>query len=687
MKKIRRIFRFFLVVFLIFGFTYPAGAASYEGYNYSWDEKVKPGPIPYLPIEIIDGQKLNIGSFQSPEDLHITEQGEIYILDSGNNRIVHLDSDWNLIQEIKEFKNGSKMDTFRNPNGIFVESNGNIYVADTGNERVVELSSEGILIRKIEKPESEILRSNFTYRPIKISVDRVGRIYIVSQGVFDGIMEFDRDGQFTGFIGINPVQFSVSDLFWKQISTKEQRKRMNAFIPIEFNNLDVDEEGFIYVTTADDKSEEPISRLNPSGIDILKRRDHNSPKGDLEVAYTGSKKGQSTIVDVSIDKNGIYNILDAKRGRIFTYDKDGSLMYQFGEIGEKFGDAKTPVAIDTLNNDIVLLDKGLNQVTVFKPTRYGAFIRDAVVNADLGEEEKSSSAWKEVLKLNNNLEQAHIGIGKSYLRKGENYEAMMSFQQGMNQELYSKAYSRYRQSMIWDNFGILATSILVGIVLLAIGIHAIRAHLSTEPGVIRMGLYTTIHPFKGFWDLKYEKKGKQWFTVFIIALLTITYILKAKYAGFIVNPLVGEDVKAFDEFKYILISFFLWCVSNWSLTTLMNGEGKFKEIVMVTGYSLLPVLITQILLIFFSHIVTLDEMAFYHVINTIGFIWSAGLLFVGIMTIHQYTPGKTVVTILLTFVVMAIIIFLALLIFSLAQQMLVFGSTLYREISFRLMEG
>src|SRR5699024_2012279 len=118
----------------------------------------------------------------------------------------------------------------------------------------------------------------------------------------------------------------------------------------------------------------------------------------------------------------------------------------FGQQGEKFGNAKTPVAISMLDDQVVLLDKGLNQLTIFEPTFYGKLIRDAVIYSDLGEEEKSSMYWQEVLKLNNNLEQAHIGIGKAYLRNGDNYEAMMSFKQGMHTEFYSKAYSRYRQS-------------------------------------------------------------------------------------------------------------------------------------------------------------------------------------------------------------------------------------------------
>ncbi|MDZ4938593.1 YIP1 family protein, partial [Clostridium perfringens] len=127
-----------------------------------------------------------------------------------------------------------------------------------------------------------------------------------------------------------------------------------------------------------------------------------------------------------------------------------------------------------------------------------------------------------------------------------------------------------------------------------------------------------------------------------------------------------------------VIPFLVWCVANWSLTTLMDGEGTFKEIVIASGYAMLPLLLASTLQLAFGWMITLQELSFYSLFGTIGVLWFAGLLFVATLTVHQYTPLKTVVTMVLTVVVIAIIVFLALLVFSLIQQLVVFILTVYQ---------
>ncbi|MFF2090697.1 MULTISPECIES: Yip1 family protein [Paenibacillus] len=196
--------------------------------------------------------------------------------------------------------------------------------------------------------------------------------------------------------------------------------------------------------------------------------------------------------------------------------------------------------------------------------------------------------------------------------------------------------------------------------------------------------YVLLHPFQGFWDLKYENRGKLRVSLSILLLLTIATIILRQYAGFVVNFNYPYDLNSINELQYIVLPFFLWCVSNWSLTTLMDGEGKFKEIVMATGYALLPLVLMRFGNTFLSNVVTLRESSFYYLIETLATLWFVWLLFIGTMTVHQYSVMKTIVTMLLTLVVMGIIIFLGLLFFSLLQEMLGFVYAIYTEISLRL---
>lgn len=115
----------------------------------------------------------------------------------------------------------------------------------------------------------------------------------------------------------------------------------------------------------------------------------------------------------------------------------------------------------------------------------------------------------------------------------------------------------------------------------------------------------------------------------------------------------------------------------------MDGEGKFKEIMMATGYALVPIVIIYTPMIIASRFMAEEETAFYYLMMSISSIWFVALLFVGIMTVHQYTVLKTMVTMLLTVVVMGIVIFLGTLVLSMLQQIIEFFVNIYRELTFR----
>lgn len=196
--------------------------------------------------------------------------------------------------------------------------------------------------------------------------------------------------------------------------------------------------------------------------------------------------------------------------------------------------------------------------------------------------------------------------------------------------------------------------------------------------------YVLFHPFKGFWDVKYERMGKLRIAFAILALLTVTFILERQYAGFLVNDNDPRHLNSLNELKYLVVPYFLWCVSNWCLTTLMDGEGKFREILIVTGYSLLPMILIHLPNMVFSNVIILRESAFYYFLNSLAFLWFVWLLFVGTMTVHQFTVTKTLVTMGLTLVVAGVIVFLGLLAFSLVNQIASFVMTIYHELSFRM---
>lgn len=203
--------------------------------------------------------------------------------------------------------------------------------------------------------------------------------------------------------------------------------------------------------------------------------------------------------------------------------------------------------------------------------------------------------------------------------------------------------------------------------------------------LIKYPLYLIMHPFNGYWELKYErsKKLNLILSFGILLLMVLTNVLSSQYSGFLVNIYNPDNMNSLMEITYVVVPVLFWCVANWSLTTLMDGEGKFVEIFTSTCFAIVPMVIINFPWIWLSNVISMQETTFYYFCNSFAVLWSMYLLFVGNMTVHQFTPSKTIGTILLTVVAIGFMAFLCLLFFSLLQQIMTFVSVIYQEIAMR----
>ncbi|HZK34173.1 MAG TPA: YIP1 family protein [Bacillota bacterium] len=200
---------------------------------------------------------------------------------------------------------------------------------------------------------------------------------------------------------------------------------------------------------------------------------------------------------------------------------------------------------------------------------------------------------------------------------------------------------------------------------------------------LRYVFYLIFHPFDGFWDLKHEKKGNLGSAFVIVALLSITFILRRQATGFLFNTVNLLELNIMVEIISVVLPFTLWCIANWSLTTLLDGEGSLRDIVITSAYALTPLVIINLPLILVSNVITLDEGAFYFFFIGLSTVWAAMLMIVGTSVTHQYSMAKTLVCTVCIIIGMGLIIFIGLLFFSLIQQVVSFIATIYKEISLR----
>lgn len=211
-----------------------------------------------------------------------------------------------------------------------------------------------------------------------------------------------------------------------------------------------------------------------------------------------------------------------------------------------------------------------------------------------------------------------------------------------------------------------------------------KAWLSRYKDSLRYALHVITHPFDGFWDLVHEKRGTIAAANTFLLLFLVIRVLKLILTNFQFISAPVQHINVLEEMGSLLLPFLVLCIANWAMTTLFEGKGRFKDIYMGMCYALVPYIIIQLPMILISNMLTYEEGSLYSVMISFSVIWSVFLVFVGLMEIHDYGPGKTFIFLIVTIVGAAVILFLMLVFFSLLSDAVAFFVSFYREIVFRL---
>lgn len=669
-----------------------------DSYVYDFWEETVEAPQGYEPVRSVNALEMGASQLTTPEDMYYSAASrELYITDTGNNRIVVLDQDLKFVREYKTFQQADGTETTLNkPYGVFVDQQNRIYIADRENKRVLISDQSGAVVNIIERPESDVFPSNVEFMPIKVTVDNSGMVYVLVSGLFYGAVQYDAEGNFVGFYGSNRVNLSIAqmlDLVWRQLFAGEDTSTIERYVPVEFSNITCDSSNYIYTCTRAMSTSEKIKKLNAMGINILNETDF----GDLEVVWTtGGVIEDTQFVDIAVDENGFVNALDFERGRIFQYDEEGKLVFVTGGLGNQTGVFTAPTAIECVGSEIWVLDREKENLTIFEPTQYALSVQAAMDLYNQGRYEDAIGPWQEVLTQNQNNYYAHSSLGKAYYDQGKYKLAMEQFKLGNDREEYSRAFKEYRTEFIRQYFvlfAIVLLLVLVGFVLLIkrkrVKAFLIRHHVNIKErpprpmkGIRYIG-YILRHPVEGYEELKYKKAGSFRIAVVILLLWFFGTVLTYQFKGFIFNTNKLEQMNIFVLFATTIVPFLLWVISNWCFCTLLDGKGRAKEIFVFSAYALVPYVIMIYVTLILSNVFTMDEGIFNTWLLVVSQLYSALLLFNALKVMHEYSGGKTIVSVLLTLLGMFIIIFLITLAFSLVQQVYSFVSTIIKEFMYR----
>lgn len=190
-------------------------------------------------------------------------------------------------------------------------------------------------------------------------------------------------------------------------------------------------------------------------------------------------------------------------------------------------------------------------------------------------------------------------------------------------------------------------------------------------------------PIESYNEIKHVRYYNWWFVGGILTFWFVVQIMYKQCSGFRFNVYNPDNLNIYVELLRSAALFILFCVCNWGICALMDGEGRFCEICTACAYAMVPYLCIKSITIFLSNIMTFNEAVFLHWIHWIGIAWSTFLVFQAIRIIHQYSTPKTIAALFLSVIGIAIVLFIILLLFALFQQIYAFFSTVTNEILLR----
>ena len=462
----------------------------YDVYNYNYLGEAVPSQAGYLAERSVSGLDLGTSALNSPSDLFKDSSDFFYLVDSGNNRILKIDSEFTEIVRVYDtltMPDGSQT-SLKNPKGIYVSPDtGLLYIADNENARALICDADGNVVREITKPDSTVYDQQLTFLPQKILCDNAGNVYIVMNNTTKGAAMFDAEGAFIGYYGANSVARTASVIanhFWNAIASEEEKRYRARSTPTAFDNFDIDGV-FIFTSTSSGSSDTDIvKKVNPEGYNLFSYMS-NFIWGDRFSTWYSGTTYKTKIVDIDIGDDGSINCLDATTGRVFQYDKEASLLFIMGTVGDQVGafTAGNVAAVETKGKNcenVYVLDAAKGTVTIFGQTVFGQIVHEATTLYNGGYYEEALDPWLEVLKRDGNYRRAYLGISSAYYNMGRYKDSMVYAKKADASGRYNRAFERYRSQWLRENL----TWILCLIAVLIAGIWALRRFLRKKRAAV-----------------------------------------------------------------------------------------------------------------------------------------------------------------------------------------------------------
>jgi tetratricopeptide (TPR) repeat protein len=640
-------------------------------------------------------------NFKNLNDVYCADNGEIFLLGGEKSKITVLNSDYTLNRQITVTDQNGKPIKYQGAKGIYF-IDGLIYLCDTENSRILVLYEDGRLKETWGAPESSLIPEGFVFQPTRIEKDADGYFYVLSFGCYYGALTYSSDGEFIGFYGSNRVKATALDTLsylWDLITSNDKKKSQSVkTLPYSFVDFCFDKNGYMITCTGTTSGNGTgqISKISPGGSVILFQRTLDGKFVTSEsvnfletraISRFNSMRFQN-ITSVDVDKDGYIYALEKTYGLIYVYDEECNLITAFGGgIGEgvQSGLFKNTTSIALNGEDILVTDGETASLTVFKPNEYGKLIKSAQTLYLAGDYDEAEELWNKVLSLDRSNQLAYKGLAMASYNDGDYEQALEYAETGMDYNVYDLAYQKLFKRFISDNF----VWFFIGAIALFVGVMFLLIKMSKreEPIIknkkLRLALNVPLHPFGTFEELKNKKLWSLPIAAVILLLFYIGKMLETTASGFLFTTVSHRNYNTLFTLAQTIGLVLLWSVVNWLVATLFEGKGRFKEVLAASSYVMIPLTIYSFVRVIVSHFLPLAGLSFMNAVYTIVLIYTAYLLIIAMMSVHEFTFSKFLLTTAVTLFGMLLVVFIGFMIIILLQQFWNFIYAIYMELVFR----
>ena len=278
-------------------------------------------------------------TFNAPRDIATAADGSLFVADSRNHRIVHLDAQGLFLNAFGGYGNVMDGDIpgglMNEPWGVAVGLDGNVYVADTWNHRIQVFTPDGQFLRMWSVFEVNGLPDGF-WGPRGIAVDQTGRVFVTDTGK-QRVVVFDANGTYL-------TQFGSLGL-----------EAGNLDEPV---GIEVGLDGKIYIADTWNYRVQ-VFEPDPTGLQFRSAR-----LWEVDAWNSDSLDNKPFL---ALDKDGNVYITDPDRGRVIAFDGEGNFKVLWGGFDNSYLMGVMSGIATTADGKVWVSDSTSNSLLLFQP--------------------------------------------------------------------------------------------------------------------------------------------------------------------------------------------------------------------------------------------------------------------------------------------------------------------------------